>query len=179
MDKTVLQQKIQDLSRPIGDVLKAYTDAAHTTFSDEIGMKHPTQDVGMHIREDGSLELFAGEARILLDSETGSIVIVGNSLVTSTADVNVNVSDTNALAVNNAPINSDWTDYSLIDIDTSSMEPVTFRNAESSSRSYLTGTPATGQWLVPFDSVFDSKPLFVDPYYTEFLSALTDLVNGV
>ena len=165
MDETTLKKELQDLNKPTSQVLEEYKKQAVSTLPDEIGIKHPSQDVGIHIRDDGSLELFAGTSRILLDGTTGTIVLAGNHLVSSTMDINFNLASVNSLGINNSALNIQWLSNS----------PTMLKDQKAK---FLTGSPGQGQTSKEFSSVFSSKKLFIPPD-TSFLSSLSELLKGV
>lgn len=181
MDKATLIQKLADLKTPSSAILEEYSAAAKTTFTEEIGLKHPSLEVGLHIRDDGSLEIFAGKAKIILDSDTGSLIMTGNHMVGSFSDSNLLLSESNSLAINNTPLDFKWLDYSLkskaaglVDIS-----PVTFKNTGSKNSQYITGTPTQGQRLVSFSDVFNSRPLFKEPENADYIKSLQSLLEEV
>jgi hypothetical protein len=188
MDKATLEKKLEDLKKPKEKLLKEFSESAKTTLPNEIGLKHPTQNVGVHIREDGALELFAGNSRIILDGETGAVVIIGNHLVTSTSDANINLTESNSFAINNTPLNSKWLTYKANLFSTSTLgpkseipdlSPVTFKQWLGGDAYFLTGTPYGDQHPIKFSEIFNSKPLFNVAVVPDFLSGIKDLLKEV
>lgn len=61
------------------DVNKALENKMNPSET-EVGMYNPISDVGIHARDDGCLELFAGGTSILIDGRSGAITINGKTI---------------------------------------------------------------------------------------------------
>jgi len=95
------------------DRLKQGTLGAAANYLSSIGIKrsrevtlhHPDKDAGVHIRDDGSLELFAGGARILLMPD-GVVYTKGSMVISEGEEVHL-LSAAQNVTINGARLNSE------------------------------------------------------------------------
>jgi hypothetical protein len=67
-------------------------------------LRHPSQDCGLHLREDGAAELYSGDARLVLMD--GTIYLKGSVVIVESEEMALLVS-TNRVSINRALINPD------------------------------------------------------------------------
>lgn len=162
-------ERIASLKRPLQDKLNDYKEAAPHPFPQETGLLHPYQDVGVHLRDDGALEMFAGDVSIILDGESGSIILKGVNLISSVTDTSVLSED--SLSLNNHSLSYGWLPDNKIEEELKS--PCTLINKAAI---FLSGTPAPGQYPVAITSVISPKPLFKAKKQNSYLEELSKLL---
>jgi hypothetical protein len=177
MNTTDLQKQIDSLSKPTEVLLEEYKERAPRTFPDEIALKHPSEEIGVHLRDDGSLELYAGKARIILDGDSGSIMLLGNHLISSTIDANIDVSANASFGISSSPLNPAWMDFFNIIKNPNSLSPLTY-SPLGKTMTFLTGKPANNsQKAVSFTKVMEEKPLFLPPTSTSIFTGLKQILE--
>jgi hypothetical protein len=167
-----LDKRIEQLKKPLQDKIDEYKAEAPYPFPNEVGLKHPNNNVGVHLRDDNTLEMFAGDARIILDGETGTISIVGAHLVTDTGDTNITTREDNKLAINNSKLNQEWLPKNSGEIKLKS--PCVLINPQ---QDVLAGIAQPGQYPIPLGTLFKSIPLFFEKSDQNFLKDLAALVK--
>lgn len=173
MIQNPIKKRIEQLKRPLKDKVEEYREEAPYPFPDEVGLKHPNNNVGVHLRDDNTLELYAGNTRIILDGNTGTISFSGTHLVSDTADTNINILGEKKLAINFHPFNTDWLPKNIGEIQQKSPAIIIDKNFK-----VLAGMPATeAQYPVALGDLFRSMPLFLDPISCDFLKSLKAILS--
>lgn len=95
---------LSNLKVPIKQAIKDRQAERQTPTSSEVLIKHPENNSGLHLREDGCLELFNSSGYILIDS-SGSIYINGNQLSISGSNINFDLSDSNSFNIQSDTLN--------------------------------------------------------------------------
>lgn len=147
-------QVLKNLNIPIDEAIKKFKEAAKRKLPNETLLQHDASDIGIHLREDGVLELFAGQAAILLDSNTGNIILIGTNILTAANTAMTYLDNEKGFIINNHELQPIW--YN------NEQEVVVPREKASLTKTYLlAGTPAHGgQKSVPLSDLLVSKKLF-------------------
>ncbi len=155
----------KELVKPFNEFLEHTKERLNTITEYETAFRHPQQNVGWHIRDDGVFEIFAGDVSISLDSKTGTIIMNGNHLVSSTMDVNFITSNHNSFGLDGSPLNSEWVGLS----------PLMFNKPDAV---FLTGQPGEGQRLIKVSEILKEKKLFNSPV-DKVDSGLFNIIEGL
>lgn len=73
--------------------------------STEVGLYNPISDAGIQIRDDGCVEIFAGHTSILVDGQSGTITVNGQTINNIAKRIN---SRADNLHVNTGQLNRKW-----------------------------------------------------------------------
>lgn len=120
--------------------------------ANDIGLRSPVNDSGLHIREDGVVELYSGGVRLVLDGNNNTLTLLSPHLLSLSGDTNL-ISDTGSLGLNNQAISHYWksgqmltpkADLSKLYVfsDPDALSPGTPLSEALSSRELLTPSPA-------------------------------------
>jgi len=154
--------------KPLKDALEEFREAAPYKMPEEISLRHPENDIGVHLRDDGMLEIFAGQASILLDSETGEVIITGTSVTTCASDKEYFLEG--GLSINGMRLDPFW--YNTDD------EVVMPLDKTSLQTPYLiSGAPGPGQTPVPLSDLLKSRRLFKEKKRREAVDALRKVLE--
>lgn len=168
------QQLIEKLKQPLSDFMNELKQDLLSTTSNEIAIKHTENNNGIHVRDD-SVEIFAGETSIIIDSNTNSIILNGNHLISLTSDTNFVQSNSDSFGIDGFSLNSEWYNY----LGLPDTAPITFREFFGGTNTFITGQPSTGQYSRSFSEVFDAKQLFNIQILKDYLSDLNSILGEI
>jgi hypothetical protein len=166
------KELLAELKRPINEVLAEKVEKAPYKYTNEVGMRHPDQHVGIHLRDDNSLELFTETVSVLLDGNTGTLYINSNKVVLNAASIDEVLSGHHS--INGKLFNTLW--YNNKDLAWA----LTPNSKEAMLEpSIIVGEPASAaQMKVPLSSLLTPQRLFlVDEQRTE-IEKIKDVLNG-
>lgn len=151
-------------------------DKALSPTSGEVGMYAKDKSCGIHCREDGCIEIYAGSSSILIDSDTGTISIKGTVINNIAGKIN-NLSDTNTFNLPSGTLSSEY----MPDICTEKYlrSPVVQRSANALDTKILVGVPKEGQKEIKLSEILESKELITKVKTgATFLSRLKEEIFG-
>jgi hypothetical protein len=163
-----MQTQIDALNQPIPDALASYQRKAPHPWTEEVGLRAPGLDSGIHCRQDGVVEIHAGSARILLDPKSGTVAFLGTSIVGITQDANFQTSK-GRFAIGSHPLNPNWitpADNEQPDSDEAKnypTSPIYQTDPDSLDDAYVYSGPTDESPLVPLSTYLASRRLFLDP----------------
>lgn len=107
--------------------------------SQEVSLHHPVNDAGVHLRDDGSVELFSGDSRLVL-TQDGTIYIKAEAIILEGDSINL-LSAKNEVTVNQA-----------------TLDPRTYMPR---ANNFGTITPDFGQFAAPKPELWDNDMVIV------------------
>jgi len=142
------------LKKPIGEALEEFKKVAPFKLPDELTIKHPGSDAGIHVRDDGKIEIFAGGASIILDSTSSNVIISCNEILTAATAHRETFTKDGGLFIDNSELDPFWYRDKSADIVLPASE------SSLSEPYFITGTPAQGQWNAPLSDLLTTRRLF-------------------
>lgn len=183
-----IKKALKELKKPFNEIKEEFEEKAPFPMPKEVSLRHPDKPIGIHLRDDGALELFAGESKIILDGETGSIIIDGTNITNNIKKINNLIQERNGFLIENSPLNSSWYDFGQLNDSSDIIEeseyitrksPIIAKDKKSLEFEVLAGVPAEGQYLVPLNEYFESKLLFLPPEEVNILEELKKLASEI
>lgn len=151
--------------------------------SSEVGMYNPLTGDGIHITDDGCIEIRAGSATILLDGNNGQVTIDGKAIATNSGTFNLHTKEggfgLGYRALNPKWLGKDIPGQELVDyISLLSRSPLT-TNPAALAMTVLTLVPgAPAPVPVPFSTMVSPSPLFQPSKQTLVMAnALKDMLK--
>lgn len=141
---SILKKKFTQFMRPGLD-----TDEKMHPSGTDIGLRHRFADAGIHIRDDGVVEINSGKASITLDGKSGIVFIGGKKVATSTSEL---INHAEKYIFGTCELNRDWMPAK------EALTPATDSALETEILTVLPGSLSPVP--VPFSSLVAKKPIF-------------------
>lgn len=153
--------------------MNAHLDKKLRPSSTEVGLFNETSDAGIHVRDDGCVEIFAGKTNILVDGTSGIITLNGQK-INSVAKSIGNSTDASGFRINSGILNPKWLPSSIetamasISVDSPELNPLCLARSPLVVLSQLSldtpivvGAPASpAQSIMPLRSLVKPVPMF-------------------
>jgi hypothetical protein len=163
------------LSTPLKSLIENRSVTAPFPTETEVGLR--VGNSGIHVRDDGVVEIHAGEAsKIVLDPE-GTVSVVGNSIVNVADSVRSKMS-TEKYKIGDSSLNPRW-----LSGDDTSRRVLSPKNDPSivslEDLQVLTGTPSSGQYTVRLGDYLESQPLLLDLESPNPFKSIKDILGAI
>lgn len=168
-----LRDKLNFLNQSLDDSLAQYQQESPYPYQEEIGLRN--EDSGIHIRDDGVVEIHAGETKIVLDPQTNTIVLDAPHIIGLSKEINL-IADNDKIGISNKPINSAWYPDPILGLQKAVIPKLPI----SLDHAWVSPTPLVvdGVPLVPLSKYLDSKPIFLNESFSDTKNILSSLLNG-
>jgi hypothetical protein len=163
---------IYELNKDLLEALEDFEDRAKQPLNREVSIKNPDNNSGIHFRDDGVVELYAGDTRLIMDGNSGIILIDAEHIINHATDNN-HLNKNNGWGINGSPINSSFYNYS----SSSDKSVVMTVDDGSLNQDFITGIPGEGQYLLKLSTLFKRKQLFLPPKETS--ENLLKILKGI
>lgn len=107
-----IRDAIKFLKKPLEQAYNDYVEAAPHKFDREVSIRHPDTDALFHMRDDGVVSISSGKSCIILDGESGDIILQGARILSSAGSNNFFNKDS-GFTIDGAALDPFW--YSLDD----------------------------------------------------------------
>lgn len=160
------------------DLQKALDNKLHPSET-ETGIFNPNSGTGIHLRDDGCVEIYAGAASLLIDGTSGVITLNGKVINHAAERIlhNMNASgwqiSTGSLNPKYFPTKSEVMSGGLDVFAEQSRSPLIARPGMLDFQ-IIAGVPQVGQTLIPLRTLVDALPLF-----RRASNPLTSVAGGV
>jgi len=150
-----IKSVVKNLATPLSERLSAFKSTAHMTRPDEVSLVNIAENVSVHLREDGILELAAGNCGFFLDGDNGTVASASQAFLLSNTRTNIL---TPSFSINSSQLNQGW----LGNNPELAVSPLTFTDMGLSTN-VIVGVPQEGQSSIPLTDLMSRKPLFLKP----------------
>lgn len=144
----------------------------------ETGIFNPVSGTGVHLRDDGCVEIYAGAASVLIDGTSGIITLNGKAINHAADKIQHNMKpsgwqmSTGSLNPRYFPTRAEVLSRGAIPFAEQLRSPL-IANPGMLDFQVITGVPAQGQTLMPLRTLVSPLPLF------RKASPLAGVVSGV
>lgn len=176
-----LKERIDSLAQDTLTAANSYVASIGTKRARETSLHHVTEDSGVHIRDDGAVEIFAGQARLVLAPD-GTIYLTGSLVVLEGEEVHI-LTKSKKLTVNGAEMNPElYTKTKSDDLLTTQADYTTVQLPQTEvweNMPLVVGAPAGAeQTNLSMSDYWKPRRLFQDAQSTNLKSKLEQLING-
>jgi hypothetical protein len=173
-----LAERISRLKQGTLEVATTYQASIGKKRSREVTLHHPEQDAGVHIRDDGAVEIFAGAARIILNQD-GTIYSTGSMIITEGEEVHT-LSGAQNTTINGAKLNPEVYTPRMSELFGATDYPkLPVPDPKYWNIPLVVGAPAGAeQQNLMMSDYWKSMNLFGEGSNDKLRSKLEDLING-
>ena len=109
MNMAMLRERVRGLRETkAGYTVEEIEGEVQETSGTEPGLMYPGGKRGVHLRDDGVAEMYAGQARCMLDEQSGAALLTGSSVVIAGAHTVVRAGDITKLLIQGRTIGAPW-----------------------------------------------------------------------